>query len=55
VQDTLSRLAVLPGLALLASLRGNVAHASPAWSHVAELPPLADDPARALGAGPEAE
>lgn len=51
VQDTLSQLTAVPGLALLASLRGGTAPASPAWSLVTELPPLAPDDARALFLG----
>src|SRR5271157_1407173 len=48
VQDDLRRLAVIPGLSLLASLRGTVPPDSPAFTHRVRLDPLPDDAARAL-------
>ena len=48
VQDTLRRLAALPHLALLASLRGSEAPDSPAWSRIMDLEPLPRDAARDL-------
>ena len=47
-QDTLRRLAALPDLALLASLRGSEAPDSPAWSRILDLEPLPRDAARGL-------
>jgi tetratricopeptide (TPR) repeat protein len=48
VQDDLRRLAAIPGLSLLASLRGTVPPDSPAFTHRVVLDPLPEDAARAL-------
>jgi len=47
-QDTLHRLAAIPGLSLMASLRGTAAPSSPAFTHAPTLPPLSDTAARDL-------
>jgi hypothetical protein len=48
VQDDLRRLAAIPGLSLLASLRGTVPPDRPAFTHRVRLDPLLDNPARTL-------
>jgi hypothetical protein len=48
VQDDLRRLAAIPGLSLLASLRGSATPDLPAFTHRLRLGPLPADPARSL-------
>ena len=48
VQDDLLRLAAIPGLSLLGSLRGSVPPDRPSFTHRVRLDPLAEDAARAL-------
>ena len=47
-QDTLHRLSTIPGLSLMASLRGAEPPSSPAFTHFPTLGPLPDADARAL-------